>query len=105
VSGLTLRDLTDNVNAMVNSLTSQVCNIAQVTIAVAQGDTFKKVDVDARGAILEPKTTINTTVDQLSFADGVTEAVSEVGSEGWLGAQAEAEGVPGTWKQATLRYG
>lgn len=36
--------------------------------------------MDACGAILEPKTPINTMVDQLSFAAGVTEAVSEVGS-------------------------
>src|SRR6202042_2915456 len=60
----TWKDLTDNVNSMANNLTSQVRNIAQVTTAVANGDLSKKIDVDARGEILELKTTINTMVDQ-----------------------------------------
>ncbi|MFZ0753809.1 MAG: HAMP domain-containing protein, partial [Trebonia sp.] len=53
----TWKDLTDNVNSMANNLTSQVRIIAQVTTAVAQGDLTKKIDVDARGEILELKTT------------------------------------------------
>ena len=87
---------------MADNLTSQVRNIAQVTTAVAQGDLTKKIDVDARGEILELKTTINTMVDQLSaFAAEVTRVAREVGSEGKLGAQAEVEGVSGTWKRLT----
>ncbi len=98
----TWKDLTDNVNSMANNLTSQVRNIAQVTTAVAQGDLSKKIDVDARGEILELKTTINTMVDQLSsFAAEVTRVAREVGSEGRLGGQAEVEGVSGTWKRLT----
>ena len=101
VSG-TWKDLTDNVNSMAVNLTSQVRNIAQVTTAVAQGDLSKKIDVDARGEILELKTTINTMVDQLSsFAAEVTRVAREVGSEGRLGGQAEVEGVSGTWKRLT----
>jgi signal transduction histidine kinase/HAMP domain-containing protein/CheY-like chemotaxis protein len=101
VSG-TWKDLTDNVNSMANNLTGQVRNIAQVTTAVAQGDLSKKIDVDARGEILELKTTINTMVDQLSsFAAEVTRVAREVGSEGRLGGQAEVEGVSGTWKRLT----
>ncbi|HXC83308.1 MAG TPA: HAMP domain-containing protein, partial [Trebonia sp.] len=101
VSG-TWKDLTDNVNSMANNLTSQVRNIAQVTTAVAQGDLTKKIDVDARGEILELKTTINTMVDQLSsFAAEVTRVAREVGREGRLGGQAEVEGVSGTWKRLT----
>ena len=101
VSG-TWKDLTDNVNSMANNLTNQVRNIAQVTTAVAQGDLSKKIDVDARGEILELKTTINTMVDQLSsFAAEVTRVAREVGSEGRLGGQAEVEGVSGTWKRLT----
>jgi signal transduction histidine kinase/CheY-like chemotaxis protein/HAMP domain-containing protein len=58
--------------------------------------------VDARGEILELKTTINTMVDQLSsFAAEVTRVAREVGSEGRLGGQAEVEGVSGTWKRLT----
>ncbi|TQK42896.1 signal transduction histidine kinase [Streptomyces sp. SLBN-118] len=101
VSG-TWKDLTDNVNSMANNLTNQVRNIAQVTTAVALGDLRRKIDVDARGEILELKTTINTMVDQLSsFAAEVTRVAREVGSEGRLGGQAEVEGVSGTWKRLT----
>ncbi len=91
----TWKDLTDNVNSMANNLTGQVRNIALVTTAVARGDLSKKIDVDARGEILELKTTINTMVDQLSaFAQEVTRVAREVGTEGRLGGQAEVEGSP-----------
>ena len=101
VSGV-WKDLTDNVNLMAGNLTGQVRNIAQVTTAVANGDLSKKIDVDARGEILELKTTINTMVNQLSaFASEVTRVAREVGSEGRLGGQAEVEGVSGTWKRLT----
>ncbi|MET7453265.1 HAMP domain-containing protein [Streptomyces sp. NPDC005574] len=101
VSGV-WRDLTDNVNYMADNLTSQVRNIAQVATAVAQGDLSKKIDVDARGEILELKTTINTMVDTLSsFSSEVTRVAREVGSEGRLGGQARVEGVYGTWKRLT----
>jgi HAMP domain-containing protein/signal transduction histidine kinase len=98
----TWKDLTDNVNSMANNLTNQVRNIAQVTTAVAKGDLNKKIDVDARGEILELKTTINTMVDQLSsFAAEVTRVAREVGREGRLGGQAEVEDLSGTWKRLT----
>jgi HAMP domain-containing protein/signal transduction histidine kinase/DNA-binding response OmpR family regulator len=98
----TWKDLTDNVNSMANNLTNQVRNIALVTTAVATGDLSKKIDVDARGEILELKSTMNTMVDQLSaFAAEVTRVAREVGSQGQLGGQAEVEGVSGTWKRLT----
>ncbi|WP_369185139.1 HAMP domain-containing protein [Streptomyces sp. Y1] len=98
----TWKDLTENVNFMAHNLTSQVRNIAQVTTAVAEGDLTRKIDVDARGEILELKTTVNTMVDQLSsFADEVTRVAREVGTEGRLGGQARVEGVSGTWKRLT----
>ncbi len=101
VSGV-WKDLTDNVNFMAGNLTGQVRNIAQVATAVANGDLSTKIDVDARGEILQLKTTINTMVDQLSaFASEVTRVAREVGSEGRLGGQAEVEGVSGTWKRLT----
>src|SRR6202023_1456193 len=53
----TWKDLTDNVNSMANNLTGQVRNIAEVTIAVANGDLSKKITADVRGEILEVKTT------------------------------------------------
>ncbi|GAA0919120.1 hypothetical protein GCM10009549_37150 [Streptomyces thermoalcalitolerans] len=101
VSG-TWKDLTDNVNSMASNLTGQVRSIALVTTAVARGDLSQKIDVDARGEILELKTTINTMVDTLSaFADEVTRVAREVGTEGRLGGQAKVEGVSGTWKDLT----
>src|ERR671919_201726 len=96
------KDLTDSVNSMAGNLTSQVRQIAQVTTAVARGDLSQKVEVDARGEILELKNTINTMVDQLSaFADQVTRVARDVGTEGILGGQAEVKGVAGTWKDLT----
>ena len=101
VSG-TWKDLTDNVNELASNLTTQVRNIAQVTTAVANGDLTQKITVDARGEILELKTTVNTMVDQLSsFADEVTRVAREVGTEGKLGGQAQVKGVAGTWKELT----
>ncbi|MCQ4082918.1 HAMP domain-containing protein [Streptomyces sp. RB6PN25] len=101
VSG-TWKDLTESVNSMASNLTSQVRNIAMVTTAVARGDLSKKIDVDARGEILELKTTINTMVDQLSaFGDEVTRVAREVGTEGRLGGQARVPGVSGIWKDLT----
>src|SRR5678816_1815107 len=58
--GGTWKDLTDNVNYMASSLTTQVRNIADVTTAVARGDLSRKITVDVRGEILELKNTINT---------------------------------------------
>ncbi len=101
VSGI-WKDLTENVNSMANNLTAQVRNVAQVTTAVAQGDLSKKIDVEARGEILQLKQTFNTMVGQLSaFADEVTRVAREVGTEGRLGGQAEVEGVSGTWMRLT----
>src|SRR5512132_3715905 len=101
VSG-TWKDLTDSVNLMAGNLTDQVRNIAEVTIAVANGDLSKKITVDVRGEILQLKEAINTMVDQLnSFASEVTRVAREVGTEGKLGGQAEVKGVAGTWKDLT----
>ncbi|MCI0623599.1 MAG: HAMP domain-containing protein [Acidobacteria bacterium] len=98
----TWKDLTDNVNSMANNLTAQVRNIAEVTIAVANGDLSKKITVDVRGEILELKEAINVMVDQLNgFAAEVTRVAREVGTEGKLGGQAEVRGVAGTWKDLT----
>jgi signal transduction histidine kinase/HAMP domain-containing protein/ActR/RegA family two-component response regulator len=101
VSG-TWKDLTDNVNVLAANLTTQVRNIAKVTTAVARGDLSQKISVDARGEILELKSTINTMVDTLnSFSAEVTRVAKEVGTEGKLGGQADVKGVYGTWKDLT----
>src|SRR6058998_1480732 len=98
----TWKDLTDNVNSMASNLTGQVRNIAEVTIAVANGDLSRKITVDVRGEILQLKEAINAMVEQLrSFASEVTRVAREVGTEGKLGGQAAVPGVAGTWKDLT----
>jgi signal transduction histidine kinase/CheY-like chemotaxis protein/HAMP domain-containing protein len=87
---------------MASNLTGQVRNIAEVTVAVANGDLSKKITVDVRGEILQLKEAINTMVEQLrSFASEVTRVAREVGTEGRLGVQAVVPGVAGTWKDLT----
>ena len=101
VSGI-WKELTQSVNTMANNLTSQVRNIAEVATAVAQGNLSRKITVDARGEILELKSTLNKMVDQLStFASEVTIVAKNVGTDGILGGQARVEGVSGTWKELT----
>ena len=101
VSGV-WKELTESVNQMAGNLTAQVRNIADVTIAVANGDLSKKITVDVRGEILQLKEAINTMVDQLrAFAAEVTRVAREVGTEGKLGGQAVVPGVAGTWKDLT----
>ncbi|GJN78597.1 histidine kinase osmosensor [Purpureocillium lilacinum] len=95
-------DLTVNVNAMANNLTTQVRDIIKVTTAVAKGDLTQKVQADCSGEIYELKSTINSMVDQLQqFAREVTKIAREVGTEGRLGGQATVHDVEGTWKDLT----
>ena len=98
----TWKDLTDNVNTMASSLTSQVRDIANVTTAVARGDLSQKVSVDVRGELLDLKDNINQMVDSLNiFAGEVSRVALEVGTEGKLGGQAAVPGVSGVWKDLT----
>ncbi|NVO31122.1 HAMP domain-containing protein [Hymenobacter lapidiphilus] len=98
----TWKDLTDNVNFMAASLTSQVRDIANVTSAVARGDLSQKVSVDVKGELLDLKDNINQMVDSLNvFAGEVTRVAQEVGTEGRLGGQANVPNVDGVWKQLT----
>jgi methyl-accepting chemotaxis protein len=98
----TWKDLTDNVNTMAASLTSQVRDIANVTTAVARGDLSQKVSVDVNGELLDLKDNINQMVDSLNiFAGEVTRVAVEVGTEGKLGGQAEVPDVSGVWKDLT----
>jgi PAS domain S-box-containing protein len=93
------KDLAESVNAMASNLTAQVRNIADVTVAVANGDLSKKLTLDGRGEILQLKDATNTMVDQLrSFVSEVTRVAREVGIEGRLGGQANLCGAAGAWK-------
>ena len=93
---LAITDLTEQ------QLTSQMRNIAEVTISVANGDLSKKITVDVQGEILQLKDAINIMVDQLrSFSSEVTRVAREVGTEGKLGGQAVVKDVAGVWKDLT----
>lgn len=97
------RELKDVVNRLAANLTTQVREVATVTKAVARGDLSKKIEVEAKGEILELKLTINVMVDQLRhFANEVTRVSREVGSQGQLGGQAGVPGVEGVWKELTV---
>jgi HAMP domain-containing protein/signal transduction histidine kinase/CheY-like chemotaxis protein len=101
VSGV-WQELTDSVNLLAGNLTAQVRNISLVSTAIATGDLSQKITVEAKGEMLELKSTINSMVDRLkTFAAEVTRVAREVGTEGKLGGQADVKGVSGTWRGLT----
>jgi CheY-like chemotaxis protein/signal transduction histidine kinase/HAMP domain-containing protein len=61
----TWKGLTDSVNAMANSLTMQVRNIADVATSVTKGDLTRKITVDAQGELDELKSNINQMIGNL----------------------------------------
>jgi len=93
------KNLTDNVNTMSSNLTSQLRNVAQVAIAIANGDLTQKITVDVKGEVLEVKNIINNMVDNLNrLAAEVSRVVQVAGREGRLGERAKVAGVTGSWK-------
>jgi CheY-like chemotaxis protein/signal transduction histidine kinase/HAMP domain-containing protein len=61
----TWRALTDNVNAMANSLTLQVRAIADVATAVTRGDLSRLITVEAQGELDELKNNLNQMIGNL----------------------------------------
>ncbi|HEU4720184.1 MAG TPA: HAMP domain-containing protein [Gemmatimonadaceae bacterium] len=61
----TWKGLTDSVNAMANSLTAQVRNIADVATAVTKGDLTRQITVEAQGELDELKANINQMIANL----------------------------------------
>ncbi|KZT34623.1 HAMP TYPE histidine kinase, partial [Sistotremastrum suecicum HHB10207 ss-3] len=99
----TWAELTSEVNKLAENLTIQVRSIAMVTKAVARGDLSQKIDVEARGEILELKNTVNGMVVRLrALAAEVTRVTEEVGSHGILGGEAIVPDVEGVWYQLTV---
>jgi hypothetical protein len=64
VSGV-WRDLTENVNFMAASLTTQVRAIADVSTAVTQGDLTRSITVEARGEVSDLKDNVNQMIATL----------------------------------------
>ena len=61
----TWKGLTDSVNAMANSLTMQVRNIADVATSVTKGDLTRQITVEAQGELELLKTNINQMIGNL----------------------------------------
>ena len=61
----TWKGLTDSVNAMANSLTMQVRNIADVATSVTKGDLTRQITVNAQGELDELKSNINQMIANL----------------------------------------
>ncbi|MDX1530559.1 MAG: response regulator, partial [Rhodothermales bacterium] len=61
----TWRDLTDNVNRLATTLTTQIRAITEVTTAVAAGDLSKKITVDAAGEVADLKDNVNEMIRNL----------------------------------------
>ncbi|HET9781004.1 MAG TPA: response regulator, partial [Candidatus Dormibacteraeota bacterium] len=61
----TWRDLTDNVNQLSQTLTTQVRSIAEVATAVTKGDLTRSINVDAKGEVANLKDNINEMIGNL----------------------------------------
>src|SRR5207237_443542 len=59
------RDLTDNVNQLSATLTTQVRAIAEVATAVTKGDLTRSINVDAKGEVANLKDNINEMIGNL----------------------------------------
>src|SRR5207302_11399669 len=64
VSG-TWRGLTENVNQLASTLTTQLRAIAEVSTAVTQGDLTRSITVEARGEVADLKDNINQMIANL----------------------------------------
>src|SRR5690606_34139664 len=77
VSG-TWRDLTENVNQLASTLTTQLRAISEVSTAVIRGDLTQEITVDAQGEIASLKDTINQMIRTLR------DTTSRNADQGWL---------------------
>src|SRR2546422_4908108 len=64
VSGV-WKDLTDNVNQLAATLTTQLRTIAEVSTAVTSGDLTRSITVEARGEVEELRDNINQMITNL----------------------------------------
>ncbi|HEX7744833.1 MAG TPA: HAMP domain-containing protein [Micromonosporaceae bacterium] len=74
----TWRDLTDNVNQLASTLTTQLRAISQVSTAVTRGDLTQRISVQALGEVAELKDNINQMIVTLR------ETTKKNAEQGWL---------------------
>src|SRR5262249_29140145 len=72
------RDLTENVNQLASTLTTQLRAISQVSTAVTRGDLTQRIAVEAQGEVLELKDNINQMIVTLR------ETTKKNAEQGWL---------------------
>jgi signal transduction histidine kinase/ActR/RegA family two-component response regulator len=77
VSG-TWKDLTENVNQLASTLTTQLRAISQVSTAVTRGDLTQAISVEAQGEVASLKDTINQMIGTLR------DTTSKNADQGWL---------------------
>ena len=65
----TWRDLTENVNQLASTLTTQLRAISAVSTAVTRGDLTQQITVEARGEVAELKDNINQMIVALRDDD------------------------------------
>ncbi|KAF7441355.1 hypothetical protein PC9H_001705 [Pleurotus ostreatus] len=95
-------ELARNLNQMCYSMTNQVRSIAEAIKAIAKGDLTHRIQIDARGEMLELKATVNGMTEILSgFAGEVARVTRSIGTEGRLGVQARTNNLGGTWRYLT----
>ncbi|MBW4698773.1 MAG: HAMP domain-containing protein [Aphanocapsa lilacina HA4352-LM1] len=99
----------ESINTLITDLAQPTTATTRVIRAVANGDLSQRIptELDGRplqGEFLQTAQIVNVMVEQLgSFAPEVTRVAREVGTEGKLGGQAQAQvtGVAGTWRDLT----
>src|SRR6516164_5888938 len=100
-------EMGSSINELIDDLLWPTTEVTRAVSAVAQGDLFRTVRLEANGRPLEGEflrsaNIVNTMIQQLVvFTSEVTRVAREVGTDGKLGGQAEVGGASGAWKDLT----
>lgn len=97
----------ENINSIVDGLSSPITEITRVVSAVSRGDLTQTIDIEPggfelKGDFLRSAKIVNSMVGQLNhFSNEVYNVVREVGNEGKLGGNAQSTEMHGRWKELT----
>ena len=97
----------ENINAILEGLSSPITEITRVVSAVSRGDLAQTIDIESgqyelRGEFLRSAKIVNSMVAQLNhFSNEVYKVIREVGTEGKLGGLAQTTEMHGRWKELT----
>jgi HAMP domain-containing protein/CheY-like chemotaxis protein/signal transduction histidine kinase len=98
---------TENINSIIEGLSSPITEITRVVSAVSRGDLTQTIDIEPggfqlKGDFLRSAKIVNAMVAQLNhFSNEVYSVVREVGNEGKLGGNAQSTEMHGRWKELT----